>query len=184
MNNIPKGLCQCGCGLKTTISPYNVPSRGYVKGMPRKFRSGHNSKLGVWNYNGGTTTNTGGYVLVEKPNHPNARKDGKISEHILIVEKIIGKYLPPMAIVHHVNKKTNDNRPCNLVLCESQAYHSLLHARERAFAACGHANWVKCVVCHKYDHPKNLYLGESRKWARHKSCHARYEHMQRKKRNQ
>jgi DNA-directed RNA polymerase sigma subunit (sigma70/sigma32) len=31
--------------------------------------------------------------------------------------------------VHHVNGDRSDNRPANLVICEDQSYHQLLHQR-------------------------------------------------------
>lgn len=40
---IPLGLCQCGCGEKTSLSKQNETSRGYVKGQPKKFICGHNT---------------------------------------------------------------------------------------------------------------------------------------------
>ncbi len=44
VSQIPLGLCQCGCGEKTSISQYNVKSTGYVKGQPRRFVRGHQSR--------------------------------------------------------------------------------------------------------------------------------------------
>lgn len=35
------GLCQCGCGEKTNLSPYSDAPRGYVKGEPMRFLPGH-----------------------------------------------------------------------------------------------------------------------------------------------
>jgi hypothetical protein len=34
---IPYGYCQCGCGQKTNIAPYNYPKYGWVKGEPIRF---------------------------------------------------------------------------------------------------------------------------------------------------
>lgn len=41
----PHGYCQCGCGQKTSISEANISARGYVKGEPRRFRTGHAARL-------------------------------------------------------------------------------------------------------------------------------------------
>ena len=39
---VPFGLCHCGCGRKTRISTRNDPTKGWIKGQPRRFLSGHN----------------------------------------------------------------------------------------------------------------------------------------------
>lgn len=77
-------------------------------------------------------------------------------EHVVIVERILGKSLPPDAEVHHVNGMRADNRHANLVVCPNHAYHMLLHRRAKALDACGHPDWPKCVLCKKYDSPANL----------------------------
>ena len=35
------GLCECGCGQKTTIASRTNADRGAVKGEPRRFVRGH-----------------------------------------------------------------------------------------------------------------------------------------------
>lgn len=35
-------LCECGCGLYTSISNCNRTNRGHIKGKPTRFRPGHN----------------------------------------------------------------------------------------------------------------------------------------------
>lgn len=77
-------------------------------------------------------------------------------EHILIIERILGRVLPPGAEIHHVNEIKTDNRNCNLVVCPSSAYHLLLHRRTRAYDACGHADWRKCCYCKQYDVQINM----------------------------
>lgn len=47
---IPVGLCQCGCGQPTTISPYTCVSMGYVKGRPRRFCNNHHRRLSPVEY--------------------------------------------------------------------------------------------------------------------------------------
>jgi hypothetical protein len=53
-------------------------------------------------------------------------------EHVLIVEQALGKLLPPKAVVHHFDLDPTNNTPTNLVVCPDQAYHFLLHRRQRA----------------------------------------------------
>lgn len=43
--DIPPGLCQCGCGEPTAIVPGSCFGRGLVKGEPFRFVHGHNSRL-------------------------------------------------------------------------------------------------------------------------------------------
>jgi HNH endonuclease len=38
---IPIGVCQCGCGGRTTLSPKNNTRDGYVKGEYRRYLNGH-----------------------------------------------------------------------------------------------------------------------------------------------
>lgn len=107
-----------------------------------------------------------GYVVISS--------DGiQRSEHVQIVERVLGRSLPKGAEIHHVNEKRNDNRNCNLVVCPSSAYHRLLHQRTRAYNACGHANWLKCKICKQYSAPDQII---TRKDAGnfHRDCFNRY----------
>jgi len=72
-----------------------------------------------------------GYVLCYCPNHPKAYKKGQyVQEHILIMEKHIGRFLNKKEIVHHINKDRSDNRIENLQLM-TQSNHVRLHNLER-----------------------------------------------------
>jgi len=84
-------------------------------------------------------------------------RTGRKFKHIEVVEQILGKPLPKGAQVHHWNENKTDNRPSNLVICPSRAYHILLHYRTKAYDACGHADWVKCTYCKKYDDPQKMH---------------------------
>lgn len=42
---IPLGFCQCGCGQRTKVSRYSDPRYGYIKDQPRRYLSGHSSRL-------------------------------------------------------------------------------------------------------------------------------------------
>lgn len=38
---VPWGLCHCGCGETTTVSPHTSRLHGYMKGVPRRFLPNH-----------------------------------------------------------------------------------------------------------------------------------------------
>lgn len=85
-------------------------------------------------------------VLAET--HPRADTRGFVMEHILVVEKAIGRYLVAPEEVHHFNKIKADNANVNLVLCPDRAYHQLLHRRYRIVLAGGNPETDKiCMVC-------------------------------------
>lgn len=57
-----------------------------------------------------------GYVMIFEPTHPNARKDGYVSEHIKVMSAKLGRPLERFEDVHHRNGIRHDNRPENLEL--------------------------------------------------------------------
>ena len=173
MEDIPEGFCQCGCGIKTLIAKKDYPERSIIKGKPLNFINGHNGR-GIlnWNWKGGRTHNSDGYIKILLPSHKRASSSGQVFEHIVVAEKILGKSLPPKAVIHHINENCQDNRPGNLVICQNRAYHLFLHQRIRAYKACGHANWLKCQHCQKYDDPANLYVRKA--GGVHRKCNNEY----------
>jgi hypothetical protein len=69
-------------------------------------------KSGTWK---GGVVKKGGYVMLYTPDHP--RKNGSyVFEHILVMEKKIGRFLLKEETVHHKNCVKNDNRESNLEL--------------------------------------------------------------------
>mgnify|MGYP000272871293 CR=1 FL=1 len=90
--------------------------------------------------------------------------------HVLIAERALGRRLPRGAQVHHVDEDRMNNDPGNLVVCPSASYHQLLHTRQRALAACGHADWLRCSICHRWSPPTEitLYRPSGNRW--HPAC--------------
>ena len=108
------------------------------------------------------------YKQIWTPDHPRARK-GYVYEHILLAEKALGKHLPSTATVHH-------HTPEQLVVCEDHGYHMLLHQRQRAIEACGHADWRLCKYCHQYGPPSEL-ISAKHTGSYHRSCNLEYQRV-------
>jgi hypothetical protein len=71
-----------------------------------------------------------------------------LPEHRVVAEAALGKPLPKGAVIHHVNEIKSDNRNSNLVICENEKYHRLIHARQRIVDAGGDPDVQKiCATC-------------------------------------
>lgn len=73
-----------------------------------------------------------------------------------LAQKALGHPLSGKHPVHHANEIFNDNRPENLVICESHRYHMLLHARMKAKKACGNPNGKRCKRCRGWGDPSQM----------------------------
>ncbi len=102
--------------------------------------------------------------------HPNSTPRGEIREYRLRAVNALGKPLPEDVSVHHHDEE-------QLVICENEAYHRLIHARERAYLATGDAHKRTCTICHEWDDPENLSYVNASKSMRHKKCHADREYL-------
>ena len=71
-----------------------------------------------------------GYIMVYVPDHPLATKEGYVMEHILVMEKHIGRYITRDEVVHHINENRSDNRIENLRLMTFKE-HAKFHLEER-----------------------------------------------------
>ena len=76
------------------------------------------------NWQGGRVVSYHGYILINKPKHPNANM-GYVPEHRLVIEKKIGRYLTKLDIVHHKNGNRQDNRLRNLKLTTRSKHNKI-----------------------------------------------------------
>ena len=169
-------MCKCGCGEPLALAPHNNKSKGWVKGQPcGEYKRYHNVRGPAHHgWAGEQRRLRSGYTMVRAEGHPRAA-NGWLFEHIAVAERAMGKPLPVTAPVHHVNEDKGDNRPSNLVVCEDNAYHRLLHARMRALAASGNAGWLRCRYCKEYDAPEAMSRNaRSQTTAWHRACQAAY----------
>lgn len=79
------------------------------------------------NWRGGRVVEPHGYVLLRRPDHPNADCRGYVYEHIAVMTDHLGRALAPGEEVHHDNEVKDDNRIENLILCATKADHIALH---------------------------------------------------------
>lgn len=132
--SIPAGLCQCGCGQRTTVATKTFNRRGFRKGEFCRFVSGHTRR---------TNPTRGSYR--------SAVSYGRKSyAHVAVAEAALGKRLPKGAEVHHVDGDRTNDENTNLVICQNRAYHQLLHVRARVLKAGGDPNTQRiCSTCQR-----------------------------------
>ena len=166
---VRSGLCSCGCGAETNIPKRGNSTEGRFRGIPNLWLHGHGGRgERARNWNGGRTMagTKSRYVHIRLPNHPRANSRGYVPEHILVAEAAIGHSLPLHAVVHHFDGNPTNNKPANLIICNSLSHHLLLHYRSRANRACGHADWLVCYICKTWDSPGRLKVFSVPKWYR------------------
>jgi len=144
-------LCACGCGqLRPSRNRYGRPSL-YIRGHNKRgtnhspetlqrisqavraanranpdLRRGKNNSQ--W---AGGRRSRNGYVQIWEPEHPDCDIGGYIFEHRLVMEGLLGRYLLPNEVVHHIDGNKLNNAPENLCLFASNGEHHSFHAQER-----------------------------------------------------
>lgn len=113
------------CSLKCS---YNKESwnKG-KKGLQISWNKGKIGKLSK-NWKNGKKHDRNGYIYIYTLEHPFRNCDNRVAEHRLVAEKILGRYLTKIEIIHHINKITNDNCPENLYLFPNKILHGIYHS--------------------------------------------------------
>lgn len=160
-------MCECGCGEPTRIPDRNRFALGQIKGIPLRFKHGHNAR-----HKNGFRLAGVNYLRMYRPDHEHSFSDGSVQIHTLVATAALGHALPPKAEVHHVNEDKMDNSNHNLVICQDRAYHLLLHARARVKRHGGNPNTQAiCSHCHIvkdrefFSRSRSSWTGRSR-WCR------------------
>ncbi len=52
--------------------------------------------------------------MIWAPGHPRAGRSQYVFEHIIVIERLLGRYMLPEESAHHRNGVKDDNRPENL----------------------------------------------------------------------
>lgn len=161
-------ICECGCGKTTS----------------RRFAVGHNNRGRALSRRRDRKKGPSGYLMARAAGHPRGNRDGFVLEHILVAEGVLGRYLPEGAQVHHVDCDRANNAKGNLVICQDQGYHSLLHRRLRALESCGNPAALRCMICHGYDRQDDITVTTDAR-SYHRSCNVAHvkKYPKRKKAN-
>jgi hypothetical protein len=131
-------ICQL-CGKKFMVLKSEV-NRGNGKYCSRKCSTtvagmitlSLSPQYGENNFHwGGGRATRGDYILIYRPEHPHSTLRGYITEHRLVMEEHIGRFLDPKEIVHHINGCKSDNRIENLMLFANNSDHTKYHAKLR-----------------------------------------------------
>lgn len=105
----PRWRCQCTCGNSSEAFGHNL--------LSGKIKSCGCLKKGPTSWNAVEKTTQNGYVFLRLPDHPRANPyTGRVREHIVVMEQVLGRSLLPDEEVHHKNARRDDNRPSNLEL--------------------------------------------------------------------
>lgn len=139
------GLCQCGCGATTGVSKVNDARLGVKTGEHYRFVKGHGKRL--------FRRVIEGYPALWAPDHPRAT-NRYVFEHVLVIERVLGKPLAEPHVVHHVDQNPTNNRNDNLCVLENQTEHMALHTRLRVLRAGGNA-WTQRMCC-RCNKPKDF----------------------------
>jgi len=83
------------------------------------------------NWKGGRTISNRGYIWIKKIDHPYKNSQGYVSEHRLVMEAKLGRYLLPIEHIHHINEIKTDNRIENLRIVSNEEHMRLHWTKEK-----------------------------------------------------
>ena len=135
----PSGLCMCGCGGRTTLSPQSSRSTGHVKGTPVRYLPGHNafparpqylvdSETGCWVWQWSRTAK--GYAHIE-------RSGFNQMAHRAYYERANGP-IPKGVEIHHTCGNPSCVNPDHLEPMNASGHlraHHRVNWKQRALAA-------------------------------------------------
>jgi len=88
---------------------------------------------------GRSSVGIGHYIIVYRPDHHFANREGYVREHRLVYEEYHKCSLLPWADIHHKNKNKQDNRIENLELISHGRHSRVTHTK--------YISDLRCLVC-------------------------------------
>jgi hypothetical protein len=128
--------CKCGCAQILTRKSEWWDMREYIKGHGRTGRKYREVGLKIRgennpNWRGGRVINSEGYIFIRSEGHSRARRKGQyVPEHVVVMERHLGRFLTNDEVVHHINGIKTDNRIENLELM-TWSSHGSHHMQEK-----------------------------------------------------
>jgi hypothetical protein len=106
---------------------------------------------GPYAKNGDVSHNhTNGYVYEKHWGHPRTNNTGWVYQHVIVMERHLGRNLKANEHVHHKNEIKDDNRIENLEILSKSEHHSL-HGLQRNYARTSKYRWVRFnTACRKW----------------------------------
>jgi hypothetical protein len=118
--------------IQTSMRNFSIAPRRAVK------RPLMHQGAACYAWKGGKSKHSEGYILRCAKGHPRAtERGGYVFEHILVMEEFLGRFLVDGEIVHHKNRKKDENRIDNLELT-TPAAHIELHRDPENGRICAH----------------------------------------------
>jgi hypothetical protein len=123
--------------LKLTYPKYRISEESRIKMRIRP----KGDKSHSWK--GGRRINYNGYIEVFNPDHPRARGNGYVFEHIIVAEEKLGRPLRPNETVHHIDHDKQNNIPENLQV-ETRSEHTKKYHKQALKGV-----YLTCPICQK-----------------------------------
>lgn len=105
-----------GCSAQTVLNRMNEAG---IEAHPQHSNPGERNPA----WKGGRYLDSDGYVLIYAPDHPASTAAGRVREHRLVAEQMLGRFLTAEEVVDHVNGQKADNRPANLRVFPRNSEH-------------------------------------------------------------
>jgi hypothetical protein len=123
----PSGLCMCGCGQITSISPKNDVHRGFVRGEHVRFIQNHHLRLANPAKRSSPSNPRNPWFNKSQGRWYILRRDGRPEAwaRVILATKL-KRDIGDDEDAHHINGDTTDDRPENLMAL-LRSDHARLH---------------------------------------------------------